>query len=382
MKPSLRCSELDRVLSCPGSLTLARIVAKRNGTEGDEGTDIHGKVGFRLVSQLGAVGPESLQGYAHPIGKGITDWIAQFCYNAVKEGTPDGWSLECEIPLSEDFARFTLTGHPDVVAINPEVTEFYLDDFKTGYIPVDIAEMNWQLLAYAILLKRAYPTLQKGRLRIIQPRNDEDDGHPRISEVWLTNLDLAEAGLEARINAALDAPMDLDSGMSQCKWCPVAGPQCPVHQLHQTQMKLTMTPDALAKIKNEPDDATLGDWIVTARTLARGTEDAEKLLHARLDVVPAIVSGTGVQITRKVQKGGYTVEQPVEFFRAAQEVLVTEERMAAVYKPSMTKLVDAVAEALSIPKSGKSGVNAQSVVDAKFKPFVSQGERRLLQFSP
>lgn len=381
MRPSIRCSELDRILSCPGSLALARIVAKRNGTEGDEGTDIHGKVAYRLSKELGATDQGFPVGFSYAPGKHITDWLVNFCFNAVKEGTPAGWSLETEIPLSEDFARFTLTGHPDVVAINPEVTEFYLDDFKTGYIPVDIAEMNWQLLAYAILLKKAYPTLQKGRLRIIQPRNDEDDGHPRISEVWLTNLDQAEAGLEARINAALDAPMDLDSGMSQCKWCPVAGPQCPVHQLHQTQMKLTMTPEALAKIKNEPDDATLGDWIVTARTLTRGTEDAEKLLHARLDSVPAIISGSGVQITRKITGGSYVVDNPVEFFKTAKLLLGTDERMAAVYKPSMTKLVEQVAEVLNIPKSGKAVMTGQSTVEASFKPFTTQQERRLLQFT-
>ncbi len=376
MKSSIRCSELDRILACPGSLTLCGIVSNRSGEEGAEGTQIHTKVAHRLSKELGATDQGFPAGFDYKPGKHITDWLVNFCFKAVQEHTPAGWSLETEIPLSEEFSRFTLTGHPDVVAINPEVTEFHLDDFKTGYAPVDVAEMNWQLLGYATLLKRAYPTLQKGTLRIIQPRNDEDEGHPRISSVEITNMDQAIDGLEAMINAALDMPSQLETGMSQCKWCSAAT-QCPALL---ELMKYILTPESLAKIKQEPEDAMLGDWVIAGRTLNRPLEDAEKMLHARLDSKPALVAGNGTQITRKVQRGAYTWPDPVAGFAAVKELLGSDEAVAKVATLSTTRIKDQLAEIMDIPKSGKAAVTAETVFDAKIRPLVEQGERRLLVF--
>jgi hypothetical protein len=381
MKPIIRSSELDRVLACNGSLTLVPLVAPRDGNEGNEGTDIHRKIAFRLVSEAGATGPESLKGYAYPVKAHITDWIAQFCYKAVKEHVPTDWSLECEMPLSYEWDRFILSGHPDVVALSPDVTEFYVDDFKTGYIPVDIAESNWQLLAYAVLIKRAYPTLQRGTLRIIQPRNNEDDGFPRISEATIENIDVATVGLEKRINAALDNPMEVNSGPSQCKWCPLAGPQCPATLGVQKLMKATLTQEAIARIKLEPDDAQLGDWIVTARTLERATEDAKNLLHERLDKVPSITSGSGVQITRKVQKGSWSWSDPFATFNAIKTILPEDTSLAKVLRPSVSAIKDEIAEIMDIPKTGKAPITADGVFQAHIAPTGTQGERKLLVFS-
>jgi hypothetical protein len=380
LKPTLRASEIDRVLSCNGSLTLTRLVAPRAGTEGDEGTDIHLKTAWRLVTEAGAYGNGFPNGFNYAPGNHLNDWMINFLFRTVIEETPADWSLECEAALAYSWDRFNLSGHPDVVALNPDVTEFRVDDFKTGYIPVDIAEQNWQLLVYACLLKRAYPTLRRGKVRIIQPRNDEDEGFPRVSEAMIEDIDKATAGLEARINAALDNAMEVNSGMAQCRWCP-ASIQCPALQLELEHMKATLTPESLARVKREPNDAQLADWVIAARTLNRPTEDATAMLHERLDKQDSIAAGCGITITRKIQKGSYTIDKPVEFFKAAKEILVTDEHMAAAYKPSMTRLVDEVATVMDIPKGGKASVTAQSVVDGRFKPFVTQGEKRILQFS-
>lgn len=378
MKPIIRSSSLDRVLSCPGSLTLVPMVAHRKGDEGDEGTDLHAKTAFRLVRDLRATGPESLIGYTYKPG-GIADWISDFCYNAVKENTPSDWSLECEAELSQEFDRFTLTGHPDVVALNPDVTEFKIDDFKTGYAPVDIAEMNWQLLAYAVLLKAAYPTLLRGKVRIIQPRNDEDEGFPRISEATIDDIGAATAGLEARINAAIDNAMTVNSGQSQCRWCPV-GCQCPALQLDQQIMKLQLTPEALAAIKSEPNDALLGDWVITARTLARPTEDATAMLHERLDKVPALVAGCGTQITRKIQRGSWSWPDPLKTYQAVKALLPSEASQAKAFRPSTMMIKDQIAETYGCPKTGKAPTTAEGLFTAHIAPTGEQGTRNLLVF--
>ncbi len=378
----IRCSELDRVLSCNGSLTVVPMVAPRDGDEGKEGTSIHQKISWRLVHELGAVIEQPFPaGYGYTPRGHITDWIVNFCFNTVRDGLPDGWSLETEMPLAYEWPRFILSGHPDVVAISPDVTEFNVDDFKAGYVPVDIAEMNWQLLGYAVLLKRAYPTLKRGRLRIIQPRNDEDEGFPRVSEVTLENLDAAMTLLESRINAALDNAMEVNSGRTQCKWCPVAGPQCPATKGDQDLMKVTLTPELLAKIKRDPDDAQLGDWVITARTLARPTEDANALLHERLDKVAAIDAGCGTRITRKIQRGSYSWPRPVEALKAIQELLPSVESQAKVLKPSVTAIKDEIAEVMQIPKTGKAPVTAEGVFDARLRPLCDQSEKRILVFT-
>lgn len=378
MKPTIRSSSLDRVLSCNGSLTLVPLVAPRRGTEADEGTDLHTRTAFRLVTQLGATGPESLKDYTYKPG-GIADWISEFCYTAVKENTPPGWSLECEAELSHEFERFTLTGHPDVVGLSPDVTEFLIDDFKTGYAPVDIAEMNWQLLAYAVLLKVAYPTLNRGTVRIIQPRNDEDEGFPRISSAILEDLDAAMAMIESRVNAALDNAMEVNSGQSQCRWCPVSV-QCPALQLDQQIMKLQLTSESLAAIKREPDDALLGDWVIIARTLRQPSEDATALLHERLDKVPAVQAGCGTQITRKVQRGSWSWPDPLKTYQAVKELLPTEASQAKVLRPSTTQIKDEVAIVYGCPKTGKGATTAEGIFTAKIAPTGTQGTRNLLVF--
>lgn len=380
MKPTFRCSELDRALNCNGSITLVPLVAPRDGDEGVEGTSIHNKVGWRLVHELGATHNGFPPNFCYAPSGHVTDWLVNFCFNTVKEGTPDGWSMEIEVPLSYEWDRFILSGHPDVVALNPEVTEFNIDDFKAGYIPVDIAEMNWQLLGYAVLLKRAYPTLKRGRLRIIQPRNDEEEGHPRVSETIIEDLDAATALLENRINAAIDNAMEVNSGMTQCRWCPV-GPQCPALQQELEIMKVQLTAEAIGRIKREPDDATLGDWVISMRTLKRPTDDAEDLLHSRLAKTGAVNAGCGTQITRKIQGGSYSIPDPAKFFAAMREVLPSDESLVKVMKPSVTAVKDEIAAVMHIPKTGKAAVTAEGVFDAKLRPLVEQGERKILVFT-
>ncbi len=380
-KIPIRASELDRVLTCNGSITLTRLVDPRQGDEGIEGTDVHAKTAYRLVKECGAVGPESLQGYAYKPSKGIADWIVNFCYEAVRDATPPDWSLECEMSVSYEFGRFILSGHPDVVAINPECTEFAVDDFKAGYIPVDIAENNWQLLCYAALLKRAYPTLQKGRLRIIQPRNNEDDGFPRISEATIENIDTAIAGLEARINAALDNQMEVNSGPVACRWCPAAL-QCPAVIQEREIMKVTLTPDLLSAVKREPNDATLADWMISAKVLSRPIDDATDLAKERIAKTGGIVAEDGTVITAKTENGAYKVPDPEKFMVALRTLLPDDSEIAKVVTFSQTRIKERIAEIMQIPKTGtRAAVTAESVHAAHLRPLVEQGTRTKLVFS-
>ncbi len=380
MTAVLRCSELDRVLSCPGSLTLNAIVQKRQGEEGTEGTYLHWLAHSKLMAECGAHGDIGPQPQTPP-GIQLNAWIAEYYLRSVRETVPPDWSLECEVTMEHDFSGFTLTGHADDVAISPDGTEAMLFDLKTGYDPTDQADENTQLLGYSVLLLMAYPTLKKITAYLVQPRNDEDEGFQRVSSVVIDGAVLANAAtwLEAQINAALAQPTELNSGRRQCRWCSVSV-QCPALQAELQLMKHTLTPEELARIKAVPDDAQLGDWVISARTLRQPTEDAEGMLKTRIEAKGYVDAGVGTRITMKIQGGSYSFPDKPAFYAALTELVPDAATRAKALKFSVTETRDLIAEVMGVPKSGKAPVTATGVFDAKFRPLVVQGERRLLQF--
>lgn len=380
MIPEIRSSSSDRAFNCHGSITVTALVDERDGDEGFEGVALHHRIAERAISELGAIAPEGgllapdvPQGYCLPPS---SLWIVDWAIRHIRETIPADWSLMVEVEMEYSHGRWKQKGHADLLAISPDGTRCKGKDYKTGRKPVDPADNNWQVASYLSLAKLTWPSLISGEFEICQPRVCEEDGYQRISYVEVPDLAALCEVMNAEACKALDNPMRLKTG-PWCQYC--IGPSCPALQAEQQFMEITMTPEMLAKIKRTPDDAQLADFVIVGRRLEKPLKDATEMLHERLDKNPAIVSGSGQTITRKIQRGSYTVDQPVEFFRAAREMLVTDERMSKVYEPSMTRLVDEVASLMDIPKQGKSAVTGQGVVDAKFKPYVTQGERRLLQ---
>lgn len=402
MKPTFRCSSLDRDLNCNGAIVLVPLVAPREGDEGAEGTGLHHSGHSRIIKELGAtgeIGPKPVANLS------FSHWIADYYFNHVRETVPAEWSLECEAALSYEFFLkeprhvtdvewvdgapvvsreladgFVLSGHIDCVALSPDATEAIGWDLKTGYDPVDVAESNWQILGYCVLLRRAYPSLAKVTFYIVQPRNNEDEGDQRVSSVTIENLDAAVETLAARIEAAMANSMEVNSGHTQCRWCPV-GCQCPALQADLEIMKITMTAEAVALIKRTPDPETLAEWVIGARTLTQPTKDATELLHKVLDATAVVTSRSGVVVTRKIQKGSYDVPDRAKFHAALKAVLPSEDSFVKTHDPSMTKIKEEIAAVMNVPKTSKAGISAEGIFDAQLRPLVVQGERRLLQFT-
>lgn len=381
MKPVFRCSSLDRALFCNGSIKLVPLVGPRLGDEGVLGTFLHWLTANRLKTELGAagdIGPRPPM----PPAAAFEQWVSNWCFREVKAICPPDWSLECEAALAYEFARFILSGHIDAVALNPEATEAIGWDYKTGRDPVDAAEFNDQVLGYIVLLLLAYPTLKKVTFYIVQPHNDEEGGFERVSKVEVTDLPAIAAHLEKRINSAIDNQMELNSSKKACRWCPVgAALQCPALWGDLQTMKITLTPDMIARVKQAPDDAQLGNWIVTMRTLGPPTETAEKLLHSRLDKQDEVVAGDGTRITRKIQNGSYSFPDPVAFYVATRKLITEDARYAQTVKPSVVKTKAMIAETLEVNATGKADVTADSVFDAYLAPLCKQGTKKLLQFT-
>ncbi len=384
MKPLFRSSELDRVFSCNGSIVLVPLVAPRDGTEGHEGTLLHYQIAERLIRDHGAVPPDGglpppdvPPNYKLPSNSA---WIVDWAIRHVMEVIAPTWSLMVEVEMEHEFERWINRGHADVIGISPDGTESHGIDWKTGRDPVDPADNNDQVGSYIALQKCEWPALAKSTFQIAQPRVSEADGMQRISTVVVENLDGLISSMDSRAVAALDNSMELNSGRKQCAYCPV-GCQCYALQEDQNLMKVKMTPEMIARIKREPDDATLGEWVITSRMLERPTKDAVELLHKRIETAGYVDAKSGVRITRQVQKGSYTVTDEPAFFAEARALLQADERMARAFKPSMTRITDEIAAAMNIPKTGIAPVTAEGIFDAKLRPLVEQGERRILVFT-
>ncbi len=383
MKLVIRSSETDRVLSCNGSLTLTRMVDARDGDDGFEGVMLHWMIADRAIRELGATPPEGglpqpavPKDYRLPV---FSLWIVDWAIRHLRETIPETWSLMVEVEMEWEFDQWINRGHADIVALSPDATESIGIDWKSGRIPVDPADNNEQVASYESLIKLTWPSVKKGTFQIAQPRLVEEDGIERISTVVVEDMDALVESMDRRICAAIDNSMELNTGTKQCRWC--IGCSCPAIQAEQKLMKLKLTPEILATIKRTPDDALLGDFVITGRLLSKPTDDAEAMLHERLDKTDAINAGCGTQITRKIQKGAYSWPRPVEALTAIHELLPSIESQAKVLTPSVTKLKDEIAHVMNIPKTGKAQITAEGIFDARIRPLVEQGERKILQFS-
>lgn len=378
MKPTLRCSSLDRLIACPGSRTLEALVNPRQSEEGNEGTYIHSEIQLCLIRDLGAINGGPIFFYDGPLFPN-SQWIVGYCVRECAEKLPSDWSLEVETGLSYEFDKFILSGHIDALALSPDATEAIGFDWKSVYNAVDIAEQNEQVLGYVILLARAYPSLRKVTFYIVQPRVDEEMGFQRVSSVTIEITPGFIANFERRIERTLAYNMSLSSGPKQCRFCP-AFLQCPALIEEREEMKITVNSEMLALIQKEPDDKLIASWVVSAKTLDAPIEQAREIAKARILEKGYITDKDGLNISIKKTAGAYEVTDPDQFQKSLL-TLIPVERLAHVTKPSVTKIKDEIAKVLDIPKTGKAAITAESLFDAKLRPFVSQGEKLQLIFS-
>lgn len=377
---TLRASSLDRILACPGSMTLCARVAPRGGDEATEGTALHWLAHAQMVKDMAAAGDP---GPTPPIPKAVafSSWIVDYYVRTVRETVPPDWSLEVEAAMAYDLGGFTLSGHIDSIAMSPDATEAIGFDLKTGYDPVDIAEENWQVLSYAVLLLRAYPTLRKITFFIVQPRNDEDAGLQRVSSVIIEGdvLANAERVLVGRINDALGRAHEVETSLKACKWC-AAALVCPAQIKLRELMKATLTEEFLATLRQTPDDAALAEWVMSGRMVNRPIEDATELLKERVRAAGTLAL-EGVSVTIKSKPGRYTFPDPVAFYRATRQRLPDDTAYAETVTPSVTKLKEKLAEATGLPKTSKKGESVESLFAQEFRPLCEQSTSEQLVFT-
>lgn len=374
---------MPRELSCHGSPTVHALVDPREGPEGDEGSYLHHCIAKRLIDEYGAIPPDG--GLPDPVLSPTfktpkhSMWIVDWCVRRVRDTIPADWALFVELELVHDFDRWTLSGHQDVFAISPDGTLFKGKDWKTGYVGVDPAGENDQVLSYVVSDKLEWPSLLGGDFEICQPRLSEGGDHPRVSVVRFSSgaeLEACIESLDRRKCAALDDPYSLLSG-PQCKWC--VGLSCPCLQALLNEMKLSLTPEILARIKRTPDDALLGDLQVAIRTLTKPMEDLKTMLHERIKLNGSVTAGDGTRITVEEQNGPVKVIDPVNVLRTLLELMPADSLAPALSYPK-GRIVDAIAGALDVHKGGADAVTGESVYQARLAPFVEPTTKKILKY--
>ena len=220
---SLSPSSLERIANCPGSYWAEKDLPWKDSPYAAEGNLLHA-----VMSK--AATPEQVSS------------LDSEQKNAIRSATASGRDLlERHVPGATEYimerklqcvlgsdAAF-LSGRVDLTAIENRTA--LVADYKFGRSPEAAAELNWQLGAYALLVKRNHD-VDRVVVSIIQPRVELDR---RVTE--------AEYGpdeLEAFESALLDVAAEVQKakatpirnpGERQCKYCKAAGSKrCPESQ--------------------------------------------------------------------------------------------------------------------------------------------------------
>lgn len=410
---TVRSSSLGPTLECPGRLVAVPLVPARPDDESSStGTAVHYVIARRLVDDFGAKAPEGLKAPDTLSLDPFAAWVVDFCLDWVRENVPSDWSLMVEVPLEYEYVlpepvliplseiegpipadhevrgdcvviRYVLcTSHEDLVALSPDGKRCIAADWKSGRIGADAADNNWQAASYLAQIRQGWD-VERASFTMVQPLIDEDAGVERISTVEKTGaeLDALIASICTRLGHAVANRFETDSGIYQCDYCPVCGPQCPSIQAEkEKQMKAKLTKEHIEAMRSAPNDAVLSEFVIAGRVLGKAFESAEDVLKERVEKTGGVVAPDGTTITMTTRGGAYEVTDPDGFLSAMQRHIPTERERFDVVKPSMTKLREKIAEVKGIPKESKKGESAKGIVDSDFKPFTTQSVSKMLVF--
>lgn len=390
-KPVIRCSGLDRLLHCHGSRTLEQrlkdfvdgLMDFSDGLDGDamtwRGNWCHWDSARRLVQDHGAIAVDGLDAPVLPANWQPTPWderTSQWYVDNVVELTPPDHAIYVERRFTIEFPRFVLTGQLDTYTVNPDVTEFTIDDDKTGPSEVDHAELNWQLTGYAVLLKKALPTLKKGKLRILQKEAENP-----ITEVEVDQLDGLSDYLENAINAALDARLELQTGYKACRLCPCIE-FCPALRKEIEAMKHLLTEEELAALVVTPDRRQLAEVAVRGRAIAGPIARLLKTLKERVELEGSVVLADGTSVRVIEENGRREVTAPKVAFAFVSQKFGDDDVAWKTMSMSLGTLEDELVEAGMQRKSVKpEKETAQSWIKKTLGHLIVQKKQKELKIS-
>lgn len=378
--PVFRASGLDKLIRCHASVLLEeKAIFRAVQSITLDGTYIHHRIAKELITYYGAVSNEEQQDPEFPAAYQPTEvgWAIDYCLRLALDDAPEDWFLMVENHYAWQFDRFILSGHIDYLSMDPDCTEAYGKDWKTGYAWTDPAAQNWQVLGYIVLLHKAYPTLKKISFDVIQPRasRGDDSELERVSTVVVEGAELEQSAtyLEQKLNEVLDDPYSLETGPKQCQYCR-AKLICPGLKELRKRMKLKLTPEAIEKLQAEPDDSAMVELYVDSRTLEPLLEVVKALVKARLEKDRQLVADNGVSLTPNYTRGNTKITDLPEFYDRTEK-LIGHERMRECFKPVVNDLKRQIAKHFGIPQKSKLKRDAAEVFTSEYHGITEQQSR-------
>lgn len=249
-------SNLFRRKLCPGSARLEEGLAEEESEFSEEGTMLH-----KLF--LTGERPDTLT-IEQKEALDTADAHAREFFRELREhfdiSEDEPFEDERDVPLGNEW----LTGHADYIRTWPLRGVCAIADAKMGFMEVDAAADNLQLVAYAVLRGADYTGVC-----IVQPRNFG----PRSTKALYKPNSINDAARQIREIVANsrtpDAP--LIAGQKQCHYCK-AKPICPAYKEKFLALERHDLPLAIETVSNEQLEQ-LHTAIAFAQKIARSVND-------------------------------------------------------------------------------------------------------------
>lgn len=394
MKPELRCSSLDRVIECPGSRTLSRIVldgaidiGEVGGSQATwQGSWCHWEAARRLIEEHGAVGPVGgLQPPDIPEGwepskfdRYAVDWFIA----TLLALTPEDHAIYVEHGFRWETDEFILTGHIDVFTVSPLGDVVHWNDQKRGMDEVEPAEFNYQVAGYGALLAVNLPSVKTGEARILQRSAERP-----VSEVVVDDMQRMPTFIRAKIVNALANPNQLNTG-KHCNYCPgllvgdARGAACPAVRAHINHMKMLLTEEHIATLKAAPDLKPLALLAYDCSRLQRPMKTVIDSLRERMAVGGQVDLGNGLVATVVEENGRRTTRHPqavFDYFKGR----VDEDRLWQCFKPTWGEngIEDALVET-GLKRTSKKEASATSIIKGASHLYEQEKVQKLKFIAP
>ena len=348
-------SSYHRVVACPGFLNLK---AKLPPTTGPEATSEDAEIGTRIAAAMAnTLQPDSLPDEEREVYERLKRQRLEIIARVFGEEAPLE-SVEQRLWLKDTSGNKVFSGRYDY--LGTALNRGLIIDEKSGRNPVASSELNLQLRALAVLVKKEHPELEEiycavnhaydyGEFTLV--RYDESD-------LAMASLDLFDALNQANLPNAPRKPG------SHCTYCQCLGRNCP--EANQ---------DALMHIDSVGLAAITETQLMPAEQIAHFLDRvkfAEDVIDAvkteakrRLAEDITSVPGWELRPGRKIEK----VTDPTGVFNHALHAGVTEEQFMKAIAVKKGDLKDQVKIA-----TGAKGKTLDEIVSAIFAGCVEESQ--------
>jgi CRISPR/Cas system-associated exonuclease Cas4 (RecB family) len=319
----ISASGMNRIALCPGSFSLEATMPRETSEAAEKGTRIHEWI---------ATGKGDLTSEE----KNIAEWCIHYhkeVVETIKAGEVTYVTTEKRLWFSDLFS-----GQIDRIDhIGDEIA--IVSDYKTGRMSQGAAESNFQLRAYAVLVKANLPKLKKIYVSIIQPMTDTPY---TIAEYDEDSLLEARSEISVLVTRAYAPNANRIPSPNACKYCkaksicPEAGAK--VHEVAKT------SPLSILEL----GDAQLAEYNDAADVAESVIEAIRSETRRRLNA-GSLIRGWELKPGRTTR----SVENADEAYGALSSVLDPSE-FAQCCKVSVSQLEKAVVAKLQLKaKEGK-----------------------------